>query len=368
MDTVHTLGLLQDVMVTFPRKHIQKSCTAILRVMTVRKAVRIMMPCFCWFFAYVKIWQFVTWSVCYSVGKFTLAFSWKVCKWKGARGFVVRHFLRFVLVKFSFVLAFKSLAYFKVMFHICWHSSELHMCIIEGYSTSQIHLLLCVTCYQGDGYRGDVIGFYVQSSCWNRDVCMYLCGLFSQRWLQRGCDRSLCSVCAGFAMYVYICMACFAGGDVIGYCVQSVCWVCCVFVWFILQEVVAEGVWLVIVWWLLCAVCMLGLLCICVVCSPGGGCRGGVVGHSSVVTVCSLYAGFVVYLCGLFCRRWLQRGVIGHSSQFSGYCKRGLWCMYFCGLFCRRWLQREWKPCTAFSCSVHPHHHCLQTSTHRLST
>ena len=319
MDTVHTLGLLQDVMVTFPRKHIQKSCTAILRVMTVRKAVRIMMPCFCcWFFAYIKIWQFVTWSVCYSVGRFTLAFSWKVCKWKGARGFVVRHFLRFVLVKFSFVLAFKSLAYFKVMFHICWHSSELLMCIIEGYSTSQIHLLLCVTCYQGDGYRGDVIGFYVQSLCWNRDVCMYLCGLFSQRWLQRGCDRSLCSVCAGFAIYVYICMACFAGGDVIGYCVQSVCWVCCVFVWFVLQEVVAEGVWLVTVQCLLCAVCMLGLLCICVVYSPGGGCRGGVVGHGLVVTVCSLYAGFVVYLCGLFSRRWLQRGC--GWSQFSGYC------------------------------------------------
>ena len=69
---------------------------------------------------------------------------------------------------------------------------------------------------------------------------------------------------------------------------------------------------------------MLGLLCICVACSAGGGCRGGVIGHSSVVTACSLYAGFVVYLCGLFCRRWLQRGVIGHSSQFSGYCKRGL--------------------------------------------
>lgn len=82
----------------------------------------------------------------------------------------------------------------------------------------------------------------MQSLCWNCDVCLYLCGLFSRRWLQRGCDRLLCSLYAGFVMYVYICVACFAGEDVKGYCVQSVCWVYCVFVWPILQEVVTEGV------------------------------------------------------------------------------------------------------------------------------
>ena len=76
--------------------------------------------------------------------------------------------------------------------------------------------------------------------------------------------------------------------------------------------------------------------------SPGGGCRGGVIGHSSVVTACSLYAGFVVYVCicvacsaGGGCREC----VIGHSSVVT-VCWVCCVCLYLCGLFCRRWLQR----------------------------
>ena len=86
---------------------------------------------------------------------------------------------------------------------------------------------------------------------------------------------------------------------------------------------------------------MLGLLCICVAYSPGGGCRGGVIGHSSVVTACSLYAGFVVYVCicvacsaGGGCREC----VIGHSSVVTVCWVCCVW-LYLCGLLCRRWLQ-----------------------------
>ena len=149
----------------------------------------------------------------------------------------------------SFVLGFKSLAYFKVMFHICWHSSELHMCIIEGFSTSQIHLLLCMTCYQGDGYRGDVIGFYVQSSCWNSDVCMsvFVWPVLQEVVAEGGVighssGVTVCSLYAGFVVYVCICVACSPGGgcrgDVIGHCAVSMLGLqcMCISVWPVLQE------------------------------------------------------------------------------------------------------------------------------------
>ena len=109
----------------------------------------------------------------------------------------------------------------------------------------------------------------------------------------------MCSLCAGIVMYVCICVACSPGGGcregVVGH--SSVVNVCSLYAGFVMY------------------------VCICVACSAGGGCRGGVVGHSSVVNVCSLYAGFVMYVCicmacsaGGGCRGGCDR------SQFSGYC------------------------------------------------
>ena len=40
-DTLHALNLLQEVMITFPSKLIEESCSIILRVMTVSNPVNV---------------------------------------------------------------------------------------------------------------------------------------------------------------------------------------------------------------------------------------------------------------------------------------------------------------------------------------